>query len=117
MLVPKIEHCFSHDLDDAAPQTRARRCHINHKVGCGTFSPPSPPQDDLDHSGVEEQAKTIPLAAEEVMAAVRNTTSSWKKDRVQPLPETLGKQRGTYFPAQSDAIAAQFFATLGVQTT
>lgn len=51
-----------------------------------------PCQDDLDHSGVIQKA-VLP-AVDDVMAAVLNTTNSWKKERVQPLPETLAQQKG-----------------------
>lgn len=49
-------------------------------------------QDDLDHSGVAQKA-VLP-AVDDVMAAVLNTTASWKKERVQPLPVTLAQQKG-----------------------
>lgn len=52
-------------------------------------------QDDLDHSGVVQKA--ILPAVDDVMAAVLSTTNSWKKERVQPLPETLAQQKGKTF--------------------
>lgn len=38
--------------------------------------------------------KNVMPAAGDLMAAVRNTTSSWKTERVKPLPETLALQKG-----------------------
>lgn len=51
-----------------------------------------PCQDDLDHSGVIQKA-VLP-AVDDVMAAVLNTTNSWKKERVKPIPETIAEQKG-----------------------
>ncbi len=50
------------------------------------------PQDDLDHSGASQKVG-LP-AVDDVMAAVLNTTASWKKERVQPIPVTLAQQKG-----------------------
>ncbi|CAM9438289.1 unnamed protein product [Ectocarpus sp. 13 AM-2016] len=47
--------------------------------------------EDLDHSGVIRRA-VLP-AVDDVMAAVRETTAGWKKERVQPIPVTLAQQK------------------------
>ncbi|CAM9682943.1 unnamed protein product [Ectocarpus sp. 6 AP-2014] len=47
--------------------------------------------EDLDHSGVTQRA-VLP-AVDDVMAAVRETTAGWKKERVQPIPVTLAQQK------------------------
>ncbi|CAN0441452.1 unnamed protein product, partial [Ectocarpus sp. 8 AP-2014] len=47
--------------------------------------------EDLDHSGFTQRA-VLP-AVDDVMAAVRETTAGWKKERVQPIPVTLAQQK------------------------
>ncbi|CAN0023604.1 unnamed protein product [Laminaria digitata] len=52
----------------------------------------------LDEYSESEAGKTadknVMPAAGDLMAAMRNTTSSWKTERVKPLPEALALQKG-----------------------
>ena len=63
-------------------------------------------QDEYGEPDAGETAeKNVMPAAGDLMAAMRNTTSSWKTERVKPLPETLALQKGDTSPAHIHAHA------------
>ncbi|CAM9555140.1 unnamed protein product [Pylaiella littoralis] len=51
--------------------------------------------EDLDSLSTSSSAreKSMLPAVDDVMAAVLNTTSTWKKERVQPLPKSIAQQK------------------------
>lgn len=94
-------HTHTHTYTRAAPLCVKLNLTRAFFVFCSTLLC-IPSQDDLDSSssssslsssGLTQKTAVLP-AVDDVMAAVFNTTSSWKKERVQPLPQTIAQQKG-----------------------